>query len=119
MDSVQPAQLAHNVKRLAQMDLTGAGQVYVQGNYAYIGHLANKQRLGTTILDIADPRKPRIVSQIMLDDDKSHSHKARVVGDIMIVNNEQNASEHGRKAEQLPSARTALRQVLGREPNGS
>ncbi|MGZ5164874.1 MAG: hypothetical protein ACXWIT_30955 [Burkholderiales bacterium] len=112
----QPVQLAHNVKRLAQMELTGAGQVYVQGQYAYLGHLQNKERLGTTILDVADPRKPRIVSQIRLDDDSSHSHKARVVGDIMIVNNEQNASGHGRKAEQLPSARTDLRQVLGREP---
>src|SRR4051812_8447140 len=98
MDTINnPTPLAHNVKRLAGMELMGAGQVYVQGQYAYIGHLANKQRLGTTILDIADPRKPRIVSQIMLDDDKSHSHKARVIGDIMIVNNEQNASEHGRK----------------------
>ena len=120
MDSAQQTgPLAHNVKRLAQMELTGAGQVYVEGHYAYIGHLANKQRLGTTILDIADPRKPRIVSQIMLDDDSSHSHKARVVGDIMIVNNEQNGSAHGRKAEQLPSARAALRQVLGRDPTGA
>jgi len=111
LDTVNPPQLAHNVKRLAHMELPGAGQVYIQGQYAYIGHLTNKERLGTTILDISDPRKPRIVSQIKLDDGSSHSHKARVVGDIMIVNNEQNASAHGRKAEQLPSARAALRQV--------
>src|SRR6185503_8148037 len=101
------------------MELPGAGQVYIQGNYAYVGHLTNKDSLGTTILDISDPRKPRIVSQIKLDDGSSHSHKARVVGDIMIVNNEQNASAHGRKAEQLPSARAALRQVLGRDPTSS
>ena len=79
--------LAHNVTRLARMELTGAGQVYIEGQYAYIGHLTNKARLGTTILDVADPRKPRVVSQIFLDDENSHSHKARVVGDIMVVNN--------------------------------
>lgn len=117
MDTADQApKLAYNVKRLAQMELTGAGQVYVEGRYAYIGHLANKERLGTSILDIGDPRNPRIVSQIRLDDSDSHSHKARVVGDIMIVNSEQNASAHGRKAEQLPSARAALKQVFGRDP---
>ncbi|MBI3936152.1 MAG: RNA polymerase subunit sigma-70 [Betaproteobacteria bacterium] len=109
-------QLAHNVKRLAQLELAGAGQVYIDGHYAYLGHLTNTERLGTTILDVSDPRKPRIVSQIFLDDAGSHSHKARVVGDIMIVNSEKNASELGRKAEQLPSARAALRQTLGRDP---
>jgi hypothetical protein len=113
------AKLAHNIKPVSHMELTGAGQVYVQGQYAYIGHLQNKERLGTTILDISEPRKPRIVSQIKLDDDSSHSHKARVIGNIMIVNNEQNASAHGRKAEQLPSARATLKQVLGREPTPS
>ena len=41
-------QLARNVKRLSRLDLPGAGQVYVEGNYAYIGHLPNKQQLGTT-----------------------------------------------------------------------
>ena len=31
-----PAKLAHNVTRLGHLDLQGAGQVTVQGNYAYI-----------------------------------------------------------------------------------
>ncbi len=83
------------------MELPGAGQVYVEGHYAYIGHLTNKERLGTSILDVSDPRKPRIVSQIFLDDPNSHSHKARVVGDVMIVNSEQNGSPLGRKSEIL------------------
>src|SRR5262249_5655031 len=116
MNDVPNTQLARNVRRLAHLELPGAGQVYVEGNYAYIGHLTNKEGLGTTILDIADPRKPRIVSQIRLTDPNSHSHKARVVGDIMIVNNEQNASALGRKSELLPSTRSALEQSLGRAP---
>ena len=64
--------------------------MYVAGKYAYIGHIPNRAQLGTSILDVSDPREPRVVSQIHLDDPRSHSHKARVVGDLMIVNSEQN-----------------------------
>ena len=116
MNDLSKPKLAHNVTRLAHMELPGSGQVYVEGKYAYLGHLTNKERLGTSILDISDPRKPRVVSQITLDDPHSHSHKARVVGDIMIVNSEQNGSPLGRKSEQLASVRTALEQALGRPP---
>ncbi|RPI42885.1 MAG: RNA polymerase subunit sigma-70, partial [Betaproteobacteria bacterium] len=105
-----------NVRRLAHMELTGAGQVCVQGNYAYIGHLTNSAHLGTSIVDISDPRKPRVVSQIRLDDPNSHSHKARVVGDLMIVNSEMNASALGRKSEVMATARRALEEQLGRAP---
>ena len=110
-------QLARNVKRLAHLDLPGAGQVYVNGNYAYLGHLPNKQGLGTSIIDISDPRKPRVVSQIDLGDPTSHSHKARVIGDIMIVNSERNMTKIGRKTDELPKLRTQLRETLGRDPN--
>ena len=73
----------------------------VAGNYAYVGHITNKARLGTSILDVSDPRKPRRLSQIFVDEADSHSHKARVVGDLMIVNLEQNMGKLGRKAENL------------------
>lgn len=105
-----------NIRHISHMELTGAGQVYVEGDYAYIGHLTNREQLGTTILDISNPRQPRIVSQIVLDDPTSHSHKARVVGDIMIVNSEMNGSPLGRKSELLPPARAALVEQLGRAP---
>ncbi len=118
MDTPQSnPQLARNVTCLAHLDLPGAGQVYVQGNYAYIGHLPNKQNLGTSIVDVTDPRKPCIVAQINLDDPTSHSHKARVIGDIMIVNNERNMTAIGRKADDLPGLRVRLREELGRDPN--
>lgn len=110
-------QLARNVKRLSRLDLPGAGQVYVDGNYAYIGHLPNPQGLGTSIIDVSDPRKPRIVSQIFPGDPTSHSHKARVIGDIMIVNSERNMTAIGRKADELPKLRAQLRASLGRDPN--
>jgi hypothetical protein len=82
----------------------------VAGDHAYVGHITNKQRLGTSILDVSDPRKPRLVSQIQLDDADSHSHKARVVGDLMIVNVEQNQGPTGRKAENSSSEANSYRQ---------
>lgn len=114
--SEQSQALARNVTRLSHLDLPGAGQVYVHGEHCYIGHIPNKDSLGTTVLDVSDPRKPRIAAQIVLEDRDSHSHKARVIGDLMIVNHERNNSGMGRKAEQLPPARARLTEVLGREP---
>ena len=111
------ASVARNTRRLAHLDLGGAGQVYVNGDHAYIGHLPNKDGLGTSIVDVADPANPKLVSTITLDDPTSHSHKARVVGDIMIVNHERNSQGIGRKAEQLPPMRQRLRELLGREPS--
>jgi hypothetical protein len=91
------AQLQRNVKRLSRLDLPGAGQVSVVDGYAYVGHITNRERLGTSILDVSDPRKPKLVSQIFLDDPDSHSHKARVIGDLMIINHERNQGPLGRK----------------------
>ena len=110
------APLARAVRRLAHLDLPGAGQVYVAGHHAFVGHIPNPQFLGTTLLDIADPRAPRIVAQVTLDDPDSHSHKVRAIGDVMIVNHERNQTAIGRKAEQLPPLRARLLQSLGREP---
>jgi hypothetical protein len=96
-----------NVKRLAHLDLPGAGQVTVAGKHAYVGHITNKQRLGTSILDVSDPREPRVLAQLHLDDGDSHSHKARVAGDLMIVNVEQNMGPMGRKAENFSPQATS------------
>ena len=87
-----------NVKRLARLELPGAGQVTVDGKYAYVGHITNKERLGTSILDVSDPRNPRLLTQLFLQEEDSHSHKVRVAGDLMIVNVEQNMGPMGRKA---------------------
>jgi hypothetical protein len=42
---------------------------------------------GTTIVDVADPRNPKIVAKIDVREGW-HSHKVRVTGDLMIVNQE-------------------------------
>ncbi len=75
-----------NIRHLSRMELAGGGQIVVDGNYAYVGHQHRPH--GTTILDIADPRKPKILSTLDPGHPWSHSHKARVVGDIMVVNSE-------------------------------
>jgi len=109
-------QLRENTSLLGHLDLPGAGQVYVSGNHCYVGHIPNAAGLGTTILDVSDPRRPQIVASVHLDDPDSHSHKVRVVGDLMIVNHERNNTGIGRKAEQLPLARARLEKCLGRAP---
>ena len=105
--------LSRNVNRLAHMGLPGGGQVMVQGNYAYIGHLRPPN--GTTIVDGSDPRKPKIVSQLKIDDPYMHSHKARVVGDIMITNYEKYNYLFVRKAERLASVKEQIRKKTGKD----
>jgi hypothetical protein len=107
---------ARNVRRLGHLDLPGAGQVNVHGHYAYVGHIPNKQDLGTSIIDIADPANPRLIATVNVGDLGSHSHKVRVAGDIMVVNHERNMTAVGRRAEQMPGVRRELREALGREP---
>ena len=42
---------------------------------------------GTSVVDVSDPAKPRIVASIDIPAGL-HSHKARVANDIMLVNRE-------------------------------
>ncbi|HEY5378904.1 MAG TPA: hypothetical protein VIJ78_05125 [Pseudolabrys sp.] len=97
---------ARNVRRLGHLDLPGAGQVTVAGQHAYVGHIPNKQNLGTSIIDIADPANPKLVATVTLDDPISHSHKVRVAGDLMAVNHERNPTPD----------RAACRADAGRAP---
>ena len=80
--------LARNVKRLSRLEIPGGGQVVVQGDYAFVGHM--KPPHGTTIVDISDPSDPRVVTTLELEGGASHTHKVRVAGDIMITNVEMN-----------------------------
>ena len=77
---------SNNVRHLCRMELPGGGQIVIQGRYAYVGHQHRPD--GTTILDISDPRAPKIVSKLMTAHPWTHSHKVRVVGDLMVVNSE-------------------------------
>src|SRR3954469_233070 len=107
--------LTKGLKRVARLDLIGGGQVVVEGNYAYVGHM--KPPHGTSIIDVSDPKNPKLLTTIMLPDNNSHTHKARVAGDIMIVNVEMNDRHFLRKGEKIPAVTAQLEEKLKRPPN--
>ena len=73
------------LKHLAKLDIPGGGQVVAQGDYAFIGHMGPPD--GTSIVDVSDPRKPRVTARIEVPA-FMHSHKVRVNGEVMMVNQE-------------------------------
>ena len=82
--SVRPAR-SFATRRIGHLDCPGGGQVWVQGTTLFIGHM--NPPAGTTIVDVDDPKAPKVLSVIEVPDGW-HSHKVRVSGDIMIVNHE-------------------------------
>lgn len=76
---------AKGFKSVGYLGVPGGGQVFVEGSYAYVGHMAPPH--GTSIVDVSDPAKPRLVSQLSVPRDV-HSHKVRLAGDFMLVNYE-------------------------------
>jgi hypothetical protein len=70
---------------VAHIDMAGGGQVWVDGTTLYVGHMTAPH--GTTIVDVADPRKPRVLASIEVPAGY-HSHKVRVANGTMIVNHE-------------------------------
>ena len=104
--------LARNVRRISRIEIPGGGQVTVDGNFVYVGHM--KPPHGTTIIDVSDPARPKPVQTLMLPDGYSHTHKARVAGDLMIVNVEQNDRHLMRRGARLPEAEQKLAAALSR-----
>ncbi len=78
---------AHNTSLVGHIDCDGGGQVWIDGNILYVGHM--KAPSGTSIYDISDPKNPKHLHSIELPDGW-HSHKVRVKDGIMIVNHEEN-----------------------------
>ena len=73
-----PGTLSHRVRRLSRMELAGAGQIYITGTTAYVGHITNRAHPGTSSLDVSDPREPKLLAQLSVEEPDSHSHKVRV-----------------------------------------
>jgi hypothetical protein len=107
--------LSKNLKPIGRIDVPGGGQVVVQDGYAYVGHM--KPPHGTSIVDVRDPANPRVVVTLALPNEDSHTHKVRVVGDIMIANVEQNDRHAIRRGQKLREVGTRLRAELGRDPS--
>lgn len=73
------------IKQVGRIDLPGGGKVEVENGFAYIGHM--DPPYGTSVVDVRDPKNPKIVAQIKVPEG-IHSHKAAVRGDVMIINYE-------------------------------
>jgi hypothetical protein len=76
---------AKGIRQVAWFDCPGGGQVVVERGMAYIGHMRNPH--GTSIVDVGDPRHPRLMAQIEVPRGV-HSHKVRVGNGLMLVNHE-------------------------------
>ena len=63
-----------NVKRVGQIDCPGGGQVWVEGNTLFVGHM--RAPGGTSLYDVSDPANPRLLSRIEMPEGW-HSHKVR------------------------------------------
>jgi hypothetical protein len=74
-----------NTTLISHIECPGGGQVWVEGTTLYVGHM--RPTSGTTIFDVADPRAPRIIAQLPVREGW-HSHKVRVAGGVMLVNQE-------------------------------
>ncbi len=77
----------YNLRLLSRTEYgpVGAGQVLVHRGFAYVAPMRD---VGTTILDVRDPRAPKVVAQLPCPPN-THMHKVQVSGDVMVVNYEQ------------------------------
>src|SRR5260370_9685558 len=73
------------LKVIGYFDCPGGGQVVVRNNVAWVRH--HKPPDGHTIIDVADPAKPRALACIKVPDG-TLSHKVRVENGVMLVNRE-------------------------------
>lgn len=73
------------IREVGWVDIAGGGQVVLDGDHAYIGHMNAPH--GTSVLDVSDPANPRIVATIDIPPGL-HSHKVRVANDLMLCNRE-------------------------------
>jgi hypothetical protein len=73
------------IREVAWLDCAGGGQVVVEGDFAFIGHMDPPH--GTSVVDVSDPRNPRIVAEIDIPIGL-HSHKVRVGNGVMVTNRE-------------------------------
>jgi hypothetical protein len=94
MSTLIPQAEALNLRLVGHTDLNGHGDcmhVNVANGFAYVAHMG-ESRVGTSVVDITDPRAPRVVAQLQTPPG-THSHKVQVVDNILLVNYEQNRLE--------------------------
>jgi hypothetical protein len=89
MGTRAPAASAAGLRLLARHDLGGHGdgmQVIRRGDALYVGHTGTTGT-GTSVLDVADPARPVLVTQWPAPP-RSHTHKVQVADGLLLVNHE-------------------------------
>jgi hypothetical protein len=89
MSAPGPAASAAGLRLLARHDLGGYGdgmQVMRRGGALYVGHTGTTG-MGTSVLDVTDPRRPALVTQWPAPP-RSHTHKVQAAGGLLLVNHE-------------------------------
>src|SRR5438034_4428755 len=78
------------VELVGHSDLEGRGdgmQIMRGGDFLYVGHMGDFG-IGTTVLDIADPARPKVLRQISVPKG-THSHKVQLADGLLLANHEQ------------------------------
>ena len=78
------------VELVGHSDLEGRGdgmQIMRGGDFLYVGHMGDFG-IGTSVLDIADPERPRVLRQIPVPKG-THSHKVQLADGLLLANHEQ------------------------------
>lgn len=74
---------SNRMSLVGHLDIEGGGMVDGKGNLAAVGHMAPPY--ATSLLDVSDPTRPRILSRIRVRPG-THSHKARICGNTLLIN---------------------------------
>lgn len=85
---------ALNMRLVGQTGLNGHGDcmhINLKDGFAFVGHMG-ESRVGTSVVDVSDPGRPRVVAQLETPVG-THSHKVQVVGDVLLVNYERSPFE--------------------------
>ena len=65
--------------------------VNLAAGFAFVGHMSDR---GTSIVDVRDPRRPRLAGRIP-SPPNTHGHKVQIVDDVLLVNREKVPLTHG------------------------
>lgn len=87
---------AKGIREVGYFDCVGGGQVFVEREVAYLGHV--KSPNGTTTVDVSDPKNPKLIQTLEMPMG-THSHKVRVANDIMVTNREVMPFKSGRSPD--------------------
>jgi len=109
------AEEAHNVRLVAHSDLNGWGdafQVQVGKGVCYVAASGVNGHNGTTVLDVRDPSRPKIVNQLV-DTEAARTHKVlRINDEVLLTNSELRPS----KRAEFPDAVGGLRLFDNTDP---